>query len=281
MKERHFILNNGVKIPAIGFGTWQIPDGTAAVEAIHHALEAGYRHIDTAAIYKNEKGIGQAIKESDIDRDQIFVTSKVWNTERGYQKTMAAFQKTLLDLQLDYLDLYLIHWPASANQYNNWQELNRDTWMAMEELYGKGKIKAIGVSNFMPHHLEPLLESANVLPAINQIEYHPGLRQVECVDFCVSNNILVEGWAPLGTGRVLDHPTLIEIAHRYDKSVAQLCIRWVWQNGILPLPKSSHPGRIRENIAVDDFEISDTDVAMINQLEEFGGSGQHPDRIAF
>ncbi len=275
-----FHLNNGYEIPCVGFGTWQTPDGETAVMAVSEAIRAGYRHIDTAACYGNEVGVGQGIKKSGIEREKLFVTSKVWNTERGYEKTIAAFEKTLSDLGLDYLDLYLIHWPASSSQYDNWEEINLETWKAMTELYEAGRIKSIGVSNFMPHHLEALMKT-EVPPMVNQIEYHPGLTQAETVDYCKKHGILVEAWSPLGTGRMLNNEMLKSIAAKYEKSVAQLCIRWCLQNRVLPLPKSITPSRIMENTDVFDFEIMAEDMRSINDMPYFGGSGLHPDKVDF
>ena len=282
MKALHdtFDLNNGYKIPCVGFGTWQTPDGETAVMAVSEAIKAGYRHIDTAACYNNEVGVGQGIKESGIDRKNLFITSKVWNTQRGYEKTMAAFEKTLSDLGLDYLDLYLIHWPASASQFSDWEKINTETWRAMIELYNAGRIKAIGVSNFLPHHLAALMET-EIKPMVNQIEFHPGQMQKEVVDFCKKNNIIVEAWSPLVTGKMLCDPQLKAIADKYKKSVAQLCIRWCLQNEILPLPKSVTPKRIIENTQVFDFMISDEDMKKINERPYFGGSGLHPDEVEF
>lgn len=275
-----FHLNNGYEIPCVGFGTWQTPDGDTAVMAVSEAIKTGYRHIDTAACYGNEVSVGQGIKKSGIEREKLFVTSKVWNTERGYEKTIAAFETTLTDLGLDYLDLYLIHWPASSSQYDNWEKINLETWKALTELYKAGKIKSIGVSNFMPHHLEALMKT-EVPPMVNQIEYHPGLNQEETVDYCKKHGILVEAWSPLGTGRMLNNETLKFIAGKYGKSVAQLCIRWCLQNGVLPLPKSVTPARIVENADVFDFDITAEDMSDINAMPYFGGSGLHPDKIDF
>lgn len=275
-----FVLNNGVKIPCVGFGTWQTPDGETAVAAVREALGVGYRHIDTAAAYGNEVSVGEGIRASGLARSEVFVTSKLWNTERGYDKTMAAFEKTVSDLGLDYLDLYLIHWPAAANQFENWQDINLSTWKAMTELYKAGRIRAIGVSNFLLHHLQALMES-EVQPMVNQIEFHPGQMQKETLQYCKEHGILVEAWSPLGTGRMLNNETLKTIAGKYKKSVAQLCIRWCLQNGVLPLPKSVTPSRIKENAAVFDFEITAEDMSAINSMAYCGGSGLHPDKIDF
>lgn len=214
-----FKLLNEYAIPCVGFGTWQTPDGDTAIQAVKTAINASYRHIDAAAVYGNEISVGQGIKASSIAREELFITSKVWNTERVYEKTMAAFEKTLTDLGLDYLDLYLIHWPASASRFSDWEQINLETWRAMTELYKAGCIRAIGVSNFMPHHLKALLET-EVAPMVNQIEFHPGQMQEETISFCRQKNILVEAWSPLGTGRMLGNEILQTIAAKYNKSVA-------------------------------------------------------------
>ena len=275
-----YALSNGVAIPWVGFGTWQTPDGQVAADSVKAALAAGYRHIDTASIYKNETGVGQGIRESGVPREEIFVTTKIWNNKRGYDKTRESVEKSLERLGLDYLDMVLIHWPAAPHRVENWEELNQSTWQALTDLYKEGKIRAIGVSNFKPHHLKALLE-AEVKPMVNQIELHPGMTQQETVDLCKEHGILLEAWSPLGCGRLLDHPFLGELAAKYDKSVAQVCIRWCLQKGFLPLPKSVTPSRILDNTKVFDFVLSDEDMAAMDTMENVGWSGLDPDQVDF
>lgn len=272
-------LRNGVVIPTLGYGTWQTPDEECA-GAVKTALLLGYRHIDTAAIYRNEVGVGKGIAESGIARSEIFLTSKVWNKCRGYDMVMSAFERTLGKLGTDYLDLYLIHWPAAKKQYENPDEVNLDTWRAMTELYKAGHIKAIGVSNFKPHHLKPLCET-EVIPMVNQIEFHPGYTQSEIVDFSTANGIAVEAWSPLGSGRVLGSAALGEIAAKYGKSTAQICIRYCLQKGVIALPKSVTPSRIKENFEVFDFELLPEDILAIDSMGELGYSGLDPDEVDF
>jgi len=275
-----FELSNGYKIPSVGFGTWRLSQGQECEKALICALDAGYRHIDTAAAYGNEASVGKIIKETELNREDVFVTSKLWNTERGYDKTLRAFETTLSKLGTDYLDLYLIHWPAIELQFDNWKEINLSTWKALIQLYKDGRVKAIGVSNFMLKHIEPLMDS-EIVPMVNQIEFHPGYMQNEVFDFCRKNSILVEAWSPLGCGRVLDNENLIRIASKYKKTVAQLCVRWCIQNLVVPLPKSVTPARISENFDVFDFEISRDDMNFINSMPVFGESGHYPDEVDF
>lgn len=275
-------LSNGVEIPCIGFGTFLSPDGEITIKSVKAAIDIGYRHIDTAAIYGNEKSVGDAIKASNIvTREKLFITSKLWNSEQGFRSTLVAFDRTMKDLQLEYLDLYLIHWPVVKGHKEDWQKAILDTWKAFEKLYKEGKIRAIGVSNFLPHHLNTIISNAEIQPMVNQIELHPGQTQSETVLFCQKYSILIEAWSPLGRGIMLSNAILKEIAEKYNKSVAQLCIRWSLQNGFLPLPKSVTQSRISENAKVFDFEITHEDMEIINTIPYFGGSGSDPDNIDF
>ena len=275
-----FVLNNGYKIPCIGYGTWLIEEGELAVDTVRQAIKAGYRHIDTAFYYKNEQSVGIAIKKSGIDRKDLFITSKLWNEDRGYESTMKAFEKTIKNLQLDYLDLYLIHWPASSSQFKDWEQINVNTWRAMVELYKQGKIKAIGVSNFMPHHLEALMEF-DIKPMVNQIEYHPGYVQEDTIQYCKQHGIQLEAWSPLARGRVLNHEILIQLAQKYKKSTAQICLRFCLQSQVIPLPKSMSFERMKENMDIFDFELTTYEMECILSIKSCGASGLHPDEVVF
>ena len=271
----NFTLSNGVEIPAVGYGTYltsEKDDGTVAA-----ALAAGYRHFDTASFYGTEQALGDALKAAGVPRSELFLTSKLWKDEMGYENALAAFDRSLQKLGTDYLDLYLIHWPRPDDLSAEWRQLDRDTWRALEELYRAGRVRAIGVSNFLPHHLRSLMKTAEVMPMVNQIEFHPGYPQTYTVEFCKAHGILPEAWSPLGRTRVLQDERLAGIAAKYGKSVAQLCVRFALQCGVAPLPKSSSPARMQANLDVFDFVISDEDMDRILTLPQFGWSGLHPD----
>jgi len=266
-------LATGVEMPYLGLGVWQTKNGEEVVHAVKWAIELGYRHIDTAAIYQNEIGVGRGINESGVDRSDIFITSKVWNSDQGYDSTLKAFDSSLKKLGTDYLDLYLIHWPV-AGKY-------RDTWKALEYLYKEKRVKAIGVSNFLKHHLEDLLSDVDIVPMVNQLEFHPYLLQQQLQDFCKSHQIQYEAWSPLMQGKAFDIEELQRIAQAYDKSVAQLLIRWNLQKGVITIPKSSNRDRIAQNADVFDFMISDEDMKRIDALDRNERVGPDPDNFDF
>lgn len=274
-------LSNGVEIPCIGFGTWQTPNGEVAVSSVLCAIEAGYRHIDTAQGYGNEESVGIAVKKSGIDRKEIFVTSKLTNSEHGYEKTLAAFEGSLKKLEMDYLDLFLIHWPNPIAFRSNWQEANAGSWRAFEELYHAGRIRSIGISNFHPHHIQALMKTATITPMVNQIRLAPGDTQDEVVDYCRAQNILLEAYSPFGVGKIFDVPEMQTLAKKYGKSIAQISLRWSLQRGYLPLPKSVTPARIKENADVFDFELDPADVQLIANLKGCVGYSTNPDTITW
>lgn len=269
-------LSNGVKVPMVGFGTWK-PEGREDVNANEMALEAGYRYFDTASYYGTEASIGQAIKNSGIPREELFLTSKVAKSEMGYEGTKKAFAQSLERLQTDYLDLYLIHWPKDQADNPDWKQLDLDTWKVMEELYEEGKIKAIGVSNFLPHHIENILNNCKIKPMVNQIEFHPGYTQEATVSYCQERGILVQAWSPMGRMRVLQEPLVVELAQKYQVSPAKICLRYALQRGITILPKSSSLERMKQNLDVFCFEISQEDMYRISCMPQAGWSGLHPD----
>lgn len=277
----YYTLSNNMKIPVIGFGTWQTPNDDTGVNAVLAALKAGYRHIDTAQGYENEQAVGKAVKQSGIPREEIFITSKLTNSMHGYDNTMSSFDKTLHDLGTDYVDLFLIHWPNPIKFRDSWQQTNAETWKAFEELYEAGKIRAIGVSNFRQHHIEELMKTAKISPMVNQIRLCPGDTQDELVAYCRERDILLEAYSPLGTGTIFSVPQMNAIAMDYGKSVAQICIRWSLQNGFLPLPKSVNEDRIKENLDVFGFELSDADMKTIAGLTGCAGLASDPDTIGF
>lgn len=276
-----FTLRNGVKIPCVGFGTWIKNDGEIEFDSVKEALNCGYRHIDTATSYGNEGAVGKAVKESGIPREEIFVTTKLWNPDQGYDTTLRAFEKSIKLLDMDYVDLYLIHWPRPQGHKDDYQEINLQTWRAFEKLYKEGRIRAIGVSNFKPHHLQPLMDKAEVLPMVNQIEFHVSHLQEETVEFCKKNDILVEAWGPLARGKIMDVESVQAMSQKYNKSIAQISLRWILQKGILPLPKSVTPSRIQENAQLFDFTLTDEDMKILDGIEGCVGTGMDPDQVKF
>jgi diketogulonate reductase-like aldo/keto reductase len=266
-------LNNGVEMPWLGLGVFRSEEGEEVETAVKTAIKHGYISVDTAAIYQNERGVGKAVKESGIPREEIFLTSKVWNTEQGYKTTLDAFEESLQKLQTNYLDLYLIHWPKG--------KLSVETWKALEELYEKGKVRAIGVSNFLVHHLEDFLPECKIIPGVNQVEFHPVLVQPELLKYCQSKNIQMEAWSPIMKGKVNDVPQIKELAAKYGKTPVQIVLRWDIQKGVVTIPKSVTPERIISNADIFDFELSSEDVALIDQLDQNRRLGFHPDKIPF
>ena len=270
-------LHNGVKMPWLGIGVFKVEDGPELVSALKFAIKHGYRSIDTAAIYQNEEGVGQAIREgiheANISRDDLFITSKVWNSDLGYESTIAAYETSLQKLGLESLDLYLIHWPVKGKY--------KEAWRALETLYKEGKVRAIGVSNFQIHHLEDLLKDAEIKPMINQVEYHPRLTQVELKAFCEKHGIQLEAWSPLMQGQLINNPTLQEIANKRNKTVAQVILRWDLQNGVITIPKSTKEHRIVENSTIFDFELTPEEMQKINELNQNHRVGPDPDNFDF
>jgi diketogulonate reductase-like aldo/keto reductase len=267
------VLSNGVKMPWLGLGSLRIPDGEAVENAVRWALETGYRSIDTASFYENEVGVGQAIKQSGIPREEIFVTSKVWNTEQGYDHTLAAFETSLKRLDMEYLDLYLVHWPV-ADKF-------KETYRAVETIYESGRARAIGVSNFLIHHLKDLLEEARIVPMVNQVEFHPYLQQPDLQAFCREHQIQLEAWRPIMKGRVSQVPELIELGQKYGKTPVQVTLRWILQHEIVTIPKSQQKQRIQDNADIFDFELEPEDMTLIDALDRGERLGPDPDNFDF
>ncbi len=273
------ILNDGNKIPEIGFGTYKSTDGSG-YEVILDAIKAGYRSLDTAQLYENEEEVGRAVKESGIPREEFFLTSKLNRNLLGYESAKAEFEKTLKRLGTDYLDLYLLHWPRAdygKAGFEDWKELDAESWRALEELQKEGKIRSIGVSNFLPLHLENLLEHASVVPAVNQLELHPGYMQTVACDYCRNHGIALEAWSPIGRGRLKEDVILKELAEKYKVSIPHLCLVFLHQEGIIILPKSSNFERMKENMILDDITISEEDIWRLRTMPQAGWSGEHPD----
>lgn len=266
-------LNNGRKIPCLGLGLYKASEGGEVEEAIKYALNIGYRLFDTAAIYFNESGVGKAINSSTIVRNEIFITTKLWNDRHGFNETLKAFDESINKLNMDYVDLYLIHWPVGGKII--------ETWKAFEKLYNEGRALSIGVSNFLEHHLNEFIDSVEIMPAVNQIEFHPYLQQKSVVNYCKSKGIIVEAWSPLARGRVFCDPTIKSLARKYSKSHAQIILRWAYQLGVVIIPKSVHQNRIKENASIFDFKIEYDDMEKIESLDkgEEGRFGAHPDKF--
>lgn len=267
------ILHNGVRMPWLGLGVLRTPEGETVENAVRWALEAGYRHVDTAAVYGNEAGVGRTVRQSNIPREEIFITSKVWNTDQGYNNTLAAFEASLERLGMDYVDLYLVHWPVK-NSF-------KDTWRALETIYDSGRARAIGVSNFLVHHLESLLEEARTVPMVNQVEFHPYLQQPSLQVFCQEHHIQLEAWRPIMKGQVDRIPELQALAGKYGKNPVQITLRWMLQIGIVAIPKSSQHHRIQANADIFDFELEPEDIALINSLDRNERLGADPDNFQF
>jgi len=266
-------LHGSIDIPLLGFGVYKVQDGAEVEDAITSALAFGYRHLDTAALYRNERGVGRAIAASGIDRSDLFVTTKLWNSNQGHESTLAAIDKSLGKLGLDYVDLYLVHWPKS--------EHTEGTWRAMEEIQRSGKARAIGVSNFLPEHLDQLAETATVLPSINQVEFHPHLQSPELVAYCDDHNIVLEAWSPLKHGEIIDDPELQTIADAHGVTVPQVVLRWMLQRGIVTIPKSVTPSRIAQNVDLYGFELSEDEITTINTMDRGDRVGPDPANFDF
>lgn len=265
-------LNDGVKMPWLGLGVWKTKEGEEVIQSVKSAIATGYRMIDTAAIYGNEEGVGQAIRESGVSRDELFITTKVWNDDQGYEKTLQAFETSRKKLGLEVVDLYLVHWPG--------RDKYLETWKALIHLQKEGLVRSIGVSNFQIRHLKHIIEETGVVPVVNQVELHPLLSQKELLAYARENNIVLEAWSPLMQGN-LDHPVLAQIAEKYGKTTAQVILRWDIQNGVIVIPKSIKEHRIRENANIFDFELSSEDMAAIDGLNENKRFGSNPDEFLF
>ena len=276
MKKEYTVLSNGVKMPNLAFGTFKVNEGDD-VQIILDAINVGYRHFDTAAFYNTEEALGKAIKKSGIPREEFFVTTKVWKTCMGYEGAKKSFEESLEKLDMDYVDLLLIHWPR-PDEKSDWKKLDIETWKAFEEIYKEGRAKAIGVSNFLNHHMQNILDNCEVVPMVNQIEFHPGYIQKDVVDFDKEHGIVVEAWSPLGRERVFKDELLNKLAEKYGKSVAQICLAFALQMDVVPLPKSSSVERMKQNMDID-FELEKEDFEKIVNMEEMGWSGLDPDFI--
>jgi len=266
-------LHNNVRMPYLGLGVYRATEGKEVIHAVSYALQVGYRHIDTATLYQNEKGVGTALRLSGIKREEVFVTTKVWNPDQGYDSTLMAFDKSLKELGFDYLDLYLVHWPV--------KDKFRDTWRALESLYNQGRVRAIGISNFLKHQLLDLMATAVITPMVNQMEFHPYLVQQDLIDFCTGSNIQYEAWGPLIQGRITEDETLKQLAKKYKKDLVQIVLRWNLQKGVVTIPKSVTPARILSNTRLFDFELAPEDMKRIDGLDRGLRLGADPDNFDF
>ena len=266
-------LNNGLTIPAIGFVTYK-----AKLDSLTQALNAGYKYLDTASYYGNERDISTALEQTGIKREEVFIASKIWRSDMGYDSTIKSFYRTLENLRTDYLDVLMIHWPRPNLEFQEWKALDLETWLAIEDLHSKGKIRALGISNFLPYHSENILSHCRVRPSVAQLEFHAGHTQTFALEYYRREGIQVQAWSPIGRGRILNDELIVELAGKYHVTPAQVCIRFCIQEGVMPLPKASTPERLRENLECLDFEIDDEDISRIENMPPVGWSGEHPDR---
>ncbi|MCR4740437.1 MAG: aldo/keto reductase [Lachnospiraceae bacterium] len=277
-ERREFVLDNGVVIPAVGYGSF-LATNSAGPDIIRQALDAGYRYFDTASFYRNEADIGKALKEYGIDRSGVFLCSKVWPLDLGREKTLASFEESLKNLGTDYLDMFLIHWPKVSQSDENWAEKVKESWQVMEELYEKGKVRAIGLSNFLPHHIMPLLESARIRPMVDQLELHVGYMQEYALSYLRREGILPQAWSPLGHSRVINDERVLEIAGKYGKSPAQVLLRYLNQRNIPVIPKTSNRERMTENLEIFDFKLNDEELSFLSCIPQTGWGEEHPDLV--
>ncbi|MBQ7561696.1 MAG: aldo/keto reductase [Synergistaceae bacterium] len=272
---KKFILNNGLELPVMGFGTYKAESSNIILDAI----KAGYTYFDTAEFYGTEKFIGQALTQGNISRGKIIIASKVWKTSMGYDETLAAFDKTLENLQTDYLDIYMIHWPRPDLESQDWKNLDLQTWRAMEDLYNQGRIKALGLSNFLPIHAENIINNCRIRPSVAQLEFHPGHTQAFALNYYRERNILVQAWSPTGRGRVLNDELIISLAKKYNVSTVQICLSFILSENVMSIPKSSSPERMRENLDSQNIILDNDDILQLENMPPVGWGGEHPDRV--
>ena len=275
---KSFRLSNGVEIPAVGYGSYLSTEGNGK-QTIIDALDAGYRYIDTAMFYQNEAEIGEALAEYDIKREELFLVSKVWHTMLGREKTLQSFEASLKALGTEYLDMFLIHWPMGPDKDTDWLALQTETWKLMEELYEAGRVRAIGLSNFLPHHIEPLIKNIKILPMLDQLELHVGYMQEYALNYLRSKGIVIQAWSPLGRARVLNDERVIAIAGKYGRSAAQILLRYLLDRDIAVIPKASSKERMKQNLDVFDFHLTDEEISFLSCIPETGWSGEHPDMM--